>query len=218
MSDIENPREYWDRVAWGKDFTIQPALERFGQLVDRRTRILDYGCGYGRVTAKLAALGYASVLGLDPSPEMIKRGQKNHPGLDLRVASGLPLPFAGGAFGAAVMLAVLTCLTRDDEQRQVLAQLNKVLEPGGVIYLADFLLNRDERNLARYEKYAPRYGRYGVFHLDEGVVLRHHDPAWIEQITAPFERLAYWEDTSATMNGHQSRIFHYFGRKPSQAQ
>lgn len=214
MQDLNHQREYWDRVAGRKRFTIQPDLEGLARLVPPPARVLDYGCGYGRVTARLAEAGYHQAAGLDISPRMIERGRRQHPGLDLRVIEALPTPFEEQSFDAVVLLAVLTCLPGDQGQEEVAAEAARLLGPGGVLYVADFLLNQDQRNLERYRKYAGRYGAYGVFELADGAVLRHHHPAWIEQLLAGFERLSMREAVSPTMNGHQGRVFHYFGRKP----
>jgi SAM-dependent methyltransferase len=46
--------------------------------------LLDVGCGPATITADLAAL-VGSVVGIDPSPEVIAQARAEHPGLDLRV-------------------------------------------------------------------------------------------------------------------------------------
>lgn len=48
-------------------------------------RILDLGCGTGRLTAEIAAAG-AETIGLDSSPGMIDRARADHPSLAWQVA------------------------------------------------------------------------------------------------------------------------------------
>ena len=55
------------------------------------------------------------------------------------------------------------------------SEIRRVLRPGGILYVNDFLLFTDDRNKARYEKFNNKYGEYGVFELPEGAVCRHHD-------------------------------------------
>ncbi|MGB5589292.1 MAG: class I SAM-dependent methyltransferase [Gammaproteobacteria bacterium] len=38
--------------------------------------MLDYGCGYGRVTRLLTSMGYEAVLGYDISEAMLARGRR----------------------------------------------------------------------------------------------------------------------------------------------
>src|SRR5262245_57620720 len=108
---------YWDRVARAKSFAHPFDAGRFGAHVPTSARVLEAGCGYGRIAAEVAAAGWTRVVGVDPSPQMIARGREEHPGLDLRVADGPRLPFADGEFGAALLFAVLTCVPGDDDQR-----------------------------------------------------------------------------------------------------
>ncbi len=214
MNDLDFQRQYWDSVAREKDFTLKPCLGCVLEHLKPGARILDYGCGYGRVAAELAALGHDGVVGVDASPELIKRGLGENPDLDLRSMDGLPLSFADGSFDAVLLVAVLTCIPGSAAQGKLMAEISRLLRPGGLVYVADFLINDDARNLDRYERCAATYGTYGVFELDEGAVLRHHDPAYIEKLTAAFRRIDLEQTVTKTMNGHQSKAFHYCGQKP----
>jgi SAM-dependent methyltransferase len=70
-------------------------------MVPRRSRVLDAGCGPGRVGGRLAELGH-TVVGVDIDPELIAAAEVDHPGptwltgdlanLDLS-ASGIAEPF-----------------------------------------------------------------------------------------------------------------------------
>ena len=48
-------------------------------MAPRRARILDAGCGPGRVGSALAALGH-EVVGVDVDPELIASAERDHPG------------------------------------------------------------------------------------------------------------------------------------------
>ena len=88
-----------------------------------------------------------------------------------------------------------------------------VLRPGGILYINDFLLNTDERNRKRYEEFADKYGKYGVFELPEGAVCRHHEEEWIFELLSGFERLKYEHLVFTTMNGNQSNGFYFIGKR-----
>ena len=95
-------------------------------------------------------------------------------------------------------------------------EVMRVLRPGGLLYLSDLLINDDPRNQERYERYANTYKCYGVFELPEGVVVRHHQPEWVEDLTSAFEKLEYEPFKATTMNRNISAAFQYLGRKSVQ--
>src|SRR3989337_807796 len=65
-------------------------------------RILDVGCGTGRLAARLASRG-GRVVGVDPAVGMITQGSAKRDGLmEFAAAAAENLPFADAAFGAAV--------------------------------------------------------------------------------------------------------------------
>ena len=41
--------------------------------------------------------------------------------------------------------------------------------------------------------------------------MRHHDPRWIGELTAAYERVALEHLEVATMNGHRASGFQWFG-------
>ena len=43
--------------------------------LSKKAKILDFGCGYGRICQKVWRMGYRNVVGYDCSPRMIERGQ-----------------------------------------------------------------------------------------------------------------------------------------------
>lgn len=208
-------KAYWNQAAAAKEFTTRLPLELFRRFVAPEAAVLEIGCGYGRVLDELDQAGYRNLAGVDFSEKMIERGRAAHPRLNLRVSSGPGLDFPDRSFDAVLLFAVLTCLAADEDQRALIGEAERVLRPGGVIAVNDFLLNQDERNLTRYEHYEDQYGVYGVFEIPDGGVVRHHDPAWVFESLKAFETLHFEPVTYTTMNGHQSNGYHYFGRKRS---
>ena len=126
---------------------------------------------------------------------------------------GHSLTIKDGCCDAVLLFAVLTCIPDSDAQKVLLKEAERVLRLGGLLYVSDLLVNDDDRNRERYEQYANVYGCYGVFELPEGVVVRHHEQEWIEEITSPFEQLEYQLFDVTTMNGNVSAAFQYLGRK-----
>lgn len=205
--------DYWNQVAATKQFTTPFQADVFAQYVEPSAQILDVGCGYGRTLHQLATAGFTNLLGVDFAEEMIQRGQNQYPDLDLRVMAPGVLPLATASCDAVILFAVLTCIANDQDQEQLITEIQRVLKPGGILYVNDFLLNSDARNQQRYQQYKSQHGGpYGVFELPEGAVCRHHDPQWIKHLLHSFTQLEYHPLTFTTMNGHQSNGFYYLGR------
>ena len=207
------PKEYWDSVSETKQFTTPFQADAFAQYVNPDARILDVGCGYGRTLNELYQMGYRNLNGIDFSKGMIERGKRQFPYLNLLVKEKESIDFPDNHFDAVILFAVLTCIPADEEQKKLISEIRRVLKPGGILYINDFLLNTDERNISRYEKYAKGRGTYGVFELSEGAILRHHEVNYIHELTKAFEEKRFEQLTFTTMNGHRSNGFYYIGAK-----
>jgi len=215
IHDLDNQNDYWNKVAWEKSFSLPVNLSLLQTHLALDSKILDYGCGYGRVSQELVTSGYSEIVGLDSSVEMIQRGRQLYPKLrfDLLDGEGAELPYDDTFFDAVLLIAVLTCIPSDKGQQNLIAELKRVLRPGGILYTSDYTLQKDERNRQRYGEYAARFGRHGVFQLPEGAVFRHHSMEWIKLLLADFETLSILYPRVITMNGHEARAFQYLCRK-----
>ena len=203
---------YWDRVATEKRFSHPLRVNWLTPRLHPEARILDCGCGYGRTLAELGRAGCHNLTGLDFSEGMLRRCQSEIPGVAVVRNDGRSLPLKTGSVDAVLLFAVLTCIPVGDDQHTLLSEVERVLRPNGLLYISDLLVNDDQRNRERYEKYASQ-GTYGVFALPEGVVVRHHTLDWIKELTRGFEQLEYAPFTVTTMNGNASAAFQYLGRK-----
>ncbi|APG86636.1 ubiquinone/menaquinone biosynthesis methyltransferase UbiE (plasmid) [Sinorhizobium americanum CCGM7] len=66
-------------------------------------RILDVGCGNGRLARELIAAG-ADAWGIDPEPSAIHTARETASGGKFTIASAEALPFASGSFDVALMV------------------------------------------------------------------------------------------------------------------
>lgn len=87
-------------------------------------RILDLGCGDGRLSLRIAESG-AEVVGVDAAPDMVAAAAAR--GIDARVMSGEALTFEG-EFDAVLSNAALHWMTDADA---VIRGLRRALKPGG---------------------------------------------------------------------------------------
>ena len=97
-------------------------------------RVLDAGCGTGRMARYLTDHGCA-VTGVDLSPGMLAMARRDHPDLDVREASVTDLPFEGDAFDGVLLWYSLIHLT-DAELPVALSQVSRVVRPGGLVLVA----------------------------------------------------------------------------------
>ena len=204
--------EYWNSVSEKKEFTTPFLAEKFSNYVKKDDIILDMGCGYGRTLDELYHNGYRNLIGIDFSKGMIERGKRQFPYLDLRVKEDASIALPDASVDAVILFSVLTCIWANEEQQELLAEIKRILKPQGILYVNDFLLNTDERNLLRYEKYQKIYGVYGVFELPEGAICRHHNETWIRQLLEDFSEQEYALLAKTTMNGNKSNGFYFIGQ------
>ncbi|MEE9503574.1 MAG: methyltransferase domain-containing protein, partial [Thermodesulfobacteriota bacterium] len=123
------------------------------------------------------------------------------------------LPFDDDTFEAVLLLAVLTCIIEDEDQKKLIKEIQRALKDNGIFYINDFIINEDQRNIKRYDKYKDTYDKYGVFKLSEGAVVRHHTKNHIFEITKDFHGIEFETVNYITMNRNKSNGFYYIGKK-----
>jgi demethylmenaquinone methyltransferase/2-methoxy-6-polyprenyl-1,4-benzoquinol methylase/phosphoethanolamine N-methyltransferase len=160
-------------------------------------RVLDVGCGTGTLAIAAAEVvgSEGRVEGIDPSPEMIERARAK------AVAGGSPvkfhvaaieaLPFADDSFDAVLSSLMFHHLT-ERLQREGLAELRRVLAPGGRLTIIDI---DDEpwfhRLAARLARQHPGHDERGDGeHAGRGLqqLAREAERAGFDRVgTAPFK-------------------------------
>lgn len=106
--------------------------------------VADIGCGTGRVTAHLHALG-VPVFGIDLSPGMLAEACKHHPELRFEEGSMLALDLPDGALGG-ILAWYSTIHVPSDRLPEVFAEFHRVLAPGGHVLLG-FQVGDEPRHL-----------------------------------------------------------------------
>jgi ubiquinone/menaquinone biosynthesis C-methylase UbiE len=207
-----NQKNVWNKVAYSKEFTTPLQLDLLTSYIDKGASILDVGCGYGRTLHELYINGYKNLYGIDFSDKMIERAKNQHPYIHFDIKHSSDIDFEDKSFDAVILFAVLTCIINNEAQIYLINEIMRVLKPGGIIYINDFLLNTDSRNIERYQTFEKKYGTYGVFELSDGMVLRHHNMKWVETCLSPFQVLVFKPLSFPTMNGHTSNAYCFVGR------
>jgi SAM-dependent methyltransferase len=123
-------------------------------------RVLDAGCGTGRVAIELAARGY-DVVGVDLDASMLDAARAKSPDLvwvraDLAALPCDDLP-AEGAFDAIVLAGNVMIFVQPGTERAVLAGLHELLAAGGLL-IAGFQLRTDRIGIDEYDRLAADVG------------------------------------------------------------
>ena len=137
----------WERVrreSYGDRFGTEALLA----LLPTDWRVADFGCGAGQLATQLSP--YVSrVVGIDHSPAMLKAARSHTRQLanvELLQADLSDVPLPAASCDAAVCVLVLTYL---DSPTEVLAEMARVLRPGGRAVVVDLM--RHDRDAFRRE-------------------------------------------------------------------
>jgi len=116
--------------------------QRFRQLalqglaIAPTARVLDLCCGSGQTTQFLVERSQ-QVTGLDASPLSLKRARQQVPQADYVEAFAEAMPFAANQFDL-VHTSVALHEMEPEQRQQILAEVYRVLQPGGYFTLVDF--------------------------------------------------------------------------------
>jgi len=109
-------------------------LDRFAAGVRAVGPVCDLGCGPGHVARYLHEQG-VQVCGVDLSPAMVARARRLTPGVEFRQGDLMALDAPDSAWAGIVAFYSIIHIPRDD-MAQALAELRRVLRPGGRLLLA----------------------------------------------------------------------------------
>lgn len=189
-------------------------IDEFINHVPQRAKILDIGCGYGRILRQLKNAGFIKLTGTELSDEMINRAKENCPTAKFINHRDVMLPFGNSQFDAIVLSSVLGCIVESPNQKLLLDEIYRALAAGGIVYISDFYINDNDKNIERYEAFPNTNDRpYGVFDLSNGVYQRHHSIEYINDLFSLFNKVFLRSTIFKTMNGNSSKGFIYIGKK-----
>ncbi len=153
----ENPAQTEGRmIRWAAFYDAFTNILTFGHIGMLRTMtvdlsqlkpgetILDVGCGTGGVTipAKQRVGRSGQAAGIDPAPEMIavarKKAARAELEIDFRVGVIESLPYPDASFDVVTSSLMMHHLPHE-VQVKGLAEIRRVLKPGGRIFIADML-------------------------------------------------------------------------------
>ena len=126
-----------------------------GVLGDPPAKVLDAGCGTGRVAIELARRGYA-VTGVDVEPAMLDVARQKAPDIEWALVDLASADLASAAYDLVVAAGNVMIFLELGTEAAVVANLAGALVPGGLL-VAGFQVGR-QLTLARYDSLAADAG------------------------------------------------------------
>ncbi len=184
----------WNKVAPHIDFNLEIDIEKLLSFVPLDSKVLDFGCGYGRNCNILDSAGFNDVIGVDSSSEMINRGGRNHPKLQLIYNATNKLLYSDNYFDFILICAVFTCIPDDAQCYSIITELKRVLRPNGIIHFVEFCSETGQS-----------------IDSNIGVVMKHRTPKELNGLVSSFKSLSTEVMCTTTLNGSKASSFSYFG-------
>ncbi len=151
-------------------------LDRLNPYLNKDSRVLDVGCGFGRAISHLKSRGFYHVDGVEPSGSMVDEALKRNP--DSKIYHGDLLSVKlEEQYDAVFMIAVMTTMQLDEEIDRYFLRISELLrQNNGVFLLCDFVLNEAVYG-DRYRSFGDRFpeAEYGTFMSSKNMICRHFD-------------------------------------------
>lgn len=169
---IEQTRLAYNAVA--EDFSrtrsrLWPALNLFKDYIKDDDKVLDIGCGNGRLI-KLMEGKKVDYLGIDYSEPLIGIARENFPEYKFEVGNILRLDQGDDQYDVVLLIAVLHHIPSEKLRDRALQEILRVLKPGGRLLMTNWNLWQP-----RFWHYHFKYflGRRRKIHdLDKGDIMR----------------------------------------------
>ena len=140
---IKKTKEDYDKIAGDFDRTrsyIWSELNRFAGFTKNGDKILDFGCGNGRLLEVFREKN-AKYIGADFSLNLINLARNKYKAevdagkADFIKLDGLKLPFPDRSFDAIYSIAVLHHIPSVQKREELLAEFSRILKPNGKIII-----------------------------------------------------------------------------------
>ena len=186
----ESHADWWDEgFTQGADPEYEEQiLPLAGQLLSGFQRVLDIGTGEGQVARRVIE-GAGSVIGFDPTSELISRAAQRGGGPAFVLAEAAAIPVAAASFDAAVACLVFEHI---DPLQPAIDEVARVLTPGGrfVFFLNHPLLQTPGSGWIDDHVVDPaeQYWRLGPYLVESSQVEEVHKDVFIPFVHRPLSR------------------------------
>jgi len=139
---ISHNKDVYNRIAphfaSTRSFVWQD-IKGFAQYITSGDRVLDIGCGNGRVYQLCKKL-QAEYVGMDQSEALVAIARQNFPEVLFDIGEMTHLPYPDASFDVIICVATFNHLPDVSSRMQALTEMRRVLCPGGVVLMTNWNL------------------------------------------------------------------------------
>jgi len=167
------PQERWSEANPGNCAIRRERIRVLGDLLgtagflpltDRR--ILEVGCGSGKVLASLTRWGAVprNLFGVDLLPDRVEEARRTFAEIHFAQGNAERLELPDASFDLVMLFTVFSSILDEEMARNVAGEVRRVLKPGGAVVWYDFRYNNPRnasvRGMSRHaiRGYFPGYG------------------------------------------------------------
>ena len=139
-------REHGDDPAasWSDTLAIELEIKTIAPMIPADSKVADLGCGNGWSTVNYAERA-TEVVGIDYVPELVESARRRAASLPAELAARLrfemgdvrSLDLDDASIDCVVMTRVLINMPDDEDRRRALAEVGRVLRPGGTALISE---------------------------------------------------------------------------------
>ncbi|MFM7064294.1 MAG: class I SAM-dependent methyltransferase [Actinomycetes bacterium] len=189
------------------DRTNRTRLSRLGvDQLAQSARVLDVGAGDGNLARSLTAAGFGDVVGVEYQPELLALHPDRHRTV---VGSATALPLPAGSVDAVVVMDVLHHVPLPD-QPAALAELRRVLRPGGHLFVCEPAQTTTRRVLDA-ALHSPLH-RLTEFSRDKRAMVDAEGPTFVDWLRAEHTFPTAVRSAGFTLERFERKWLHHFGR------
>jgi SAM-dependent methyltransferase len=189
--------DYWNREGAAKTFTHE-LFPKWVKDIPVDCTVLDFGCGYGRITKQLHSLGFENIIGFDTSSSMISRARAENKGP--RYTSQIRNVLKH-KYGLVICFALFTSCPDPEAQLEIKEIIDKQTSNTSCLYISDYLISENPHYSEKYEQKA--LGIFGCFGTIDTVLFRHHEKDHFSKLFSEWTLINRRTIAGKTMNGNK---------------
>jgi len=109
-------------------------LDFFNLVKDKKSKILDIGCGFGYFLRFLFKKNYKNIIGIDPDKNLLKTIPKK---IKTYSYYGNKTKFKNNSFDVIFIYMVLHHLQNDKEYYETVNEIHRILKPNGLVFITE---------------------------------------------------------------------------------
>jgi SAM-dependent methyltransferase len=189
---------HWDKISESITFQAPVEFDKIKGFLPLTSWILDFGCGYGRISKHLMELGYKNIKGYDNSERMIERARKENPAIHFSIVSET-IPDGDEYFDGIICSALFTCIPNEENKLKLIKELTRKLKRYGYLFITEYTIDESREP----EEFVSSVGARMKF-------IRICD---IRKFTIDFDEISCKKVNAKTLSGSDSICLQYIGKK-----